>query len=153
MSEQPVVDIPADIAPPSKPALTFSAATRHWLPALILFLCGIISTFLLTNATYRQARRRPECKDIAVAAFCIMLAMVSFLTAILFLSFAYLFYLPALAGLAIALDRTARAEFVSRAALVVEPQQPPWAAPPSGFQTGARRIPPGLAQTARQAAS
>ncbi|MGA2997664.1 ABC transporter permease [Bradyrhizobium sp.] len=42
MSEQPVVDIPADIAPPSKPALTFSAATRHWLPALILFLAIVV---------------------------------------------------------------------------------------------------------------
>ena len=42
MSEQPVVDIPADIAPLSKPALTFSAATRHWLPALILFLATVV---------------------------------------------------------------------------------------------------------------
>jgi NitT/TauT family transport system permease protein len=42
VSEQPVVDIPADIAPLSKPALTFSAATRHWLPALILFLVTVV---------------------------------------------------------------------------------------------------------------
>ena len=42
MSEQPVVDVPADIAPLSKPALTFSAATRHWLPALILFLATVV---------------------------------------------------------------------------------------------------------------
>jgi NitT/TauT family transport system permease protein len=42
VSEQPVVDIPADIAPLSKPALTFSAATRHWLPALILFLATVV---------------------------------------------------------------------------------------------------------------
>jgi len=42
VSEQPVVDVPADIAPLSKPALTFSAATRHWLPALILFLATVV---------------------------------------------------------------------------------------------------------------
>jgi len=123
------------------------------IPALILFLCGIISTFLLTNATYRQARRRPECKDIAVAAFCIMLAMVSFLTAILFLSFAYLFYLPALAGLAISLARTAKAEFDSRTPSALEPQQLLWSGPPQSFHAGAGPIPTGLARTARQAAS
>ena len=42
MSEQPVVDIPADIAPLSKPAFTWSAATKHWLPALILFLVTVV---------------------------------------------------------------------------------------------------------------
>jgi O-antigen ligase len=117
------------------------------IPGLIFFLFGIISTFRLANATYRQARSRPECKDIAVAAFCIMLAMASFVTAITFLSFAYLFYLPTLAGLAIALERTAQAEFSSRDALASEPQQPPWGGVTNGFQTGAGRIP------ARQAVS
>jgi len=82
------------------------------IPGFILYLCAIISTFRLVNATYRQARLRPECKDIAVAAFCIMLAMAGFVSAIFFLNFAYFFYLPALAGLAIALDRAAQAEFI-----------------------------------------
>jgi hypothetical protein len=117
------------------------------IPGFILFLLGILSTFRLVNATYRQARLRPECKDIAVAAFCIMLAMASFVTAITFLSFAYLFYLPSLAGLAIALERTAAAEFSSRDALASEPQQPPWGGVTNGFQAGAGRIP------ARQAVS
>ena len=42
MSEQPVVDIPADIAPLSKSALTWNAATKHWLPAFILFLATVV---------------------------------------------------------------------------------------------------------------
>lgn len=42
MSERPVVDIPADIAPTPKPALTWSAATKHWLPSFILFLATIV---------------------------------------------------------------------------------------------------------------
>ena len=42
MSEHPVVDIPADIVPPPKPAFTWSAATKHWLPALILFLATVV---------------------------------------------------------------------------------------------------------------
>lgn len=123
-------------------------ASECGIPALILFVAGIVSAFLLLNSTWRQARRRPDCEDIAAASFFAMLAMVAFCTAIFFLSFAYFFYLPALAGLAIALDRTARAEFSSRAAQIVEPQQPPWAGPPSGFRG---RVPPGLARTAQAA--
>jgi NitT/TauT family transport system permease protein len=42
VSEQPVIDIPADIASPPKPAFTWSAATKHWLPALILFLATVV---------------------------------------------------------------------------------------------------------------
>jgi hypothetical protein len=125
-------------------------ASECGIPALILFVAGIVSTWLLLNSTWRQARARPDCKDIATASFYAMLAMVAFCTAITFLSFAYFFYLPALAGLGIALDRTARAEFSSRAAQIVEPQQPPWGVPPSGFRG---RISPGLTRTARQAAS
>jgi hypothetical protein len=126
-------------------------ASECGIPALILFLCGIVSTFRLLNSTFRQARRRSDCEDIAAASFFAMLAMVAFCTAIFFLSFAYFFYLPALAGLAIALDRTALAEFSSRVQ-DLGPQQPPWGGPPRGFHTGAGRVPPGLARTARQAA-
>jgi hypothetical protein len=127
-------------------------ASECGIPALILFLCGIGSTFRLLNSTFRQARRRSDCEDIAAASFFAMLAMVAFCTAIFFLSFAYFFYLPALAGLAIALDRTALAEFSSRVPQDLGPQQPPWGAPPRGFHTGAERVPPGLARTARQGA-
>jgi NitT/TauT family transport system permease protein len=42
VSEQPVIDISADIASPPKPAFTWSAATKHWLPALILFLATVV---------------------------------------------------------------------------------------------------------------
>jgi hypothetical protein len=128
-------------------------ASECGIPGLIIFLCGIVSTYLLLNSTLRQARQRPGCEDIAAACFFAMLAMVAFCTAIFFLSFAYFFYLPALAGLAIAVDRTARAEFISRAVPASVPQQPPWGGPPRGFHPDAGRIPPGLPRTARQAAS
>ncbi len=42
MSDQPVIDIPADMASPPKPALTWNAATKHWLPACILFLATVV---------------------------------------------------------------------------------------------------------------
>jgi NitT/TauT family transport system permease protein len=42
VSEQPLIDIPADIAPLPKPGFTWSAATKHWLPAFILFLATVV---------------------------------------------------------------------------------------------------------------
>jgi O-antigen ligase len=128
-------------------------ASECGIPALLLFIGGIVFAFLLLNSTWRQARQRPDCKDIAAASFHVMLAMVAFCTAIFFLSFAYFFYLPALAGLAIALDRTARAEFTSRAAQVLEPPQPPWDGPSHGFRTGVGWTPAGLARATQQTAS
>jgi O-antigen ligase len=86
------------------------------IPGLLLFLGGIISTFRLLNRIYREARRRPECHDIKVAVFCIMLALTGFCTTAAFLSFAYCFYLPAMGGLAVAVARGARQEFERRAA-------------------------------------
>jgi O-antigen ligase len=81
------------------------------VPGLIFYLSGIISSFLLLNRTYRQARRDPRHKQIATAAFCMMLAMVGFCVAITFLTIAYRFYLPAMAGLAIAVSAAAAREF------------------------------------------
>jgi hypothetical protein len=81
------------------------------IPALIFYLSGIFSTLLLLNRTYRQARRDPRHMQIATAAFCMMVSMVGFCVAITFLTIAYRFYLPAMAGLAIALSATAAKEF------------------------------------------
>lgn len=91
-------------------------ASECGIPGLLLFLGGIISSFRLLNATYREARRRPNCHDIRVAVFCVMLAMAGFCTAAAFLSLGYSFYLPAMAGLAVVLAKSARQEFASRAA-------------------------------------
>ncbi len=84
------------------------------IPAAILFIAGIVSTFLLLNRTFRQARNRPDCADIRAAVFCVSLALVAFCTAIAFVNFAYFFYLPAMAGLAIAMSKAAQVEFQSR---------------------------------------
>jgi O-antigen ligase len=81
------------------------------IPALIFYLSGIISTFLLLNRICRQARRDPRHRQIATAAFCMMLSMIGFCVAITFLTIAYRFYLPAMAGLAIALSAAAAREF------------------------------------------
>jgi len=84
------------------------------IPAAILFIAGIVSTFLLLNRTLRQARNRPECADIRAAVFCVSMAFTAFCTAIAFVNFAYFFYLPAVAGIAIAMSKAAQIEFYFR---------------------------------------
>ena len=91
-----------------------AAASECGMPALLLYLAGILSTFRLLNAVYRQARRRPECHDIRVATFCIMVALTGFCMAITFTNFTYFFYLPAMAGLAVSVFSAAQVEFRSR---------------------------------------
>jgi len=69
--------------------------------------------------TFRQARERPDCADIARIALCALVALTGFCVAIIFLSLAYTFYLPTLAGFAVGLSRAAAGEFRIR------PQGPP----------------------------
>jgi len=84
------------------------------IPALIAFLAGIGSAFLLLLKTHRQSRDRPECRDISKMALCVIISMAGFCAAIIFLSLAYTFYLPTFAGLAIAIHRAAGIEFRTR---------------------------------------
>jgi O-antigen ligase len=107
------------------------------IPALLFFLAGIGSTFALFHATYRQARKRPDCRDIRTAVFCITLGYAGFCVAIAFLNFGYFFYFPAMGGLAIAVRAAARREIQTRG--VYKPPAPPQMAVPSDtFLAGAR---------------
>jgi hypothetical protein len=75
------------------------------IPALLFALGGVITSYRLMRKLHREAQRRPDCEDIRDGAFCGMLAIVGFCAAISFLNFAYVFYLPAMGGLAIMLSR------------------------------------------------
>jgi O-antigen ligase len=90
-------------------------ASECGFPGFLLFVAGILSSLRLLNRTYRKARGRPECEDIRTVAFCVMLSTIGFCTAATFLSLAYTFYLPALAGLSIAIAGAADWEFAARA--------------------------------------
>ena len=70
------------------------------IPGFLIFVAGIVSTWLLLNAVYREAQQRPDCGDIALAVLCMMVGMVGFVVAITFLTFGYFFYLPAMGGFA-----------------------------------------------------
>jgi O-antigen ligase len=100
------------------------------IPALALYLAGIVSTFLMLNRVYRRACGKPDCADIRNAAFCIMLAMTAYCTATTFLNFAYFFYLPAIASLAIAVSNAAQVEFDRRSSQEPQPGfMPPYRRP------------------------
>jgi O-antigen ligase len=105
------------------------------IPALGLFLAAIGSTFLLLRQIYRRARAQPfpqdpEFQEIAHAANCLMMSLVTFGVAIFFLSLGYRFFMPALTGFAATLWMGADAIF-SRSGQ-------PWPPPPgAGF-----RMPP-----------
>jgi hypothetical protein len=84
------------------------------VPALGLYIAGILSTFFMANRVYKRAREKPEYDDIKTMAFCIMLAMTTYCVAITFVNFGYFFYLPAMSSLVIAVSQAAQREFASR---------------------------------------
>jgi O-antigen ligase len=91
-------------------------ASENGIPALFFFLAGIVTSMRLLTRVYRTAKNRPEFREIASTAFCLMLSLVSFCTAIFFLNFGYFFYLPAMSGLAMSVSIAAEAEFRKAAA-------------------------------------
>ncbi|MGA2723340.1 MAG: O-antigen ligase family protein [Bryobacteraceae bacterium] len=82
--------------------------------AALFYVAAVFSSFRLLSSVFRQARARRDCQDIRLAAFCVMLGMVGYCTAITFLNFAYFFYLPAMVGLAVSFSRAAEREFRAR---------------------------------------
>lgn len=100
------------------------------IPAVVVYIAAIVSTFLMMNKVYRQAGLRADCEDIRVAAFCIMLSITAYCAGILFVNFAYFFYLPLMSSLVIAVCTAANAEFVRRGPGAV--QTPVYAAPQWG---------------------
>jgi O-antigen ligase len=94
------------------------------IPGLLLYVCGIAAAFRLLNKTYKRAGKDPRNRDIAVAAFCVMLSLVGFCTVITFLTIGYRFYLPALCGLAITLACAAEKEMAARSSRSSVPFRP-----------------------------
>ena len=102
------------------------------LPAMLFYMAAIAYAFGMLSKLHKQSRQREENKDITILALCVMLSFVGYFTIILFLNFAYFFYMPALVGLACMICYAGRRELASRAAIAAEqPAQPamPWMAP------------------------
>jgi len=82
------------------------------IPAAFCYIAGILSGLFMLNRTMAKARR-DKVPIIVTSAFCCMLSIVMIATAMAFLSLGYRFYMPALTGMAIALDRILRLEFMN----------------------------------------
>jgi hypothetical protein len=82
-------------------------ASECGIPGLILFVGGIVSSFLIFRRIGRDLGTNVQAANFTYAAFCMRLAMVMFCTAILFLNFSYFFYLPTLGGISIAMGYAA----------------------------------------------
>jgi O-antigen ligase len=90
----------------------------------LLFVAAIVSTFVMLNQLYGVARQYPGLEQVGTAAFCMMIAIVGFCTAIFFLSLAFSVYLPIVSGLAIAFTRAVNQELKVRSAPVFAAMRP-----------------------------
>jgi O-antigen ligase len=77
------------------------------IPTAFCYIGAIICALLSLNRTMLKARR-DKLPFMVAAAFCTLLSMAMVGTTMAFLSLAYKFYMPALTGLAIALERVLR---------------------------------------------
>jgi putative inorganic carbon (hco3(-)) transporter len=85
------------------------------IPALLFFLAAIIATYRMLDEVYREAGKRPrtqENQQIRATAFCLLISLVGFCVASLFLTLAYRFYLPALSAQAIVLYRAVQRKWI-----------------------------------------
>lgn len=83
------------------------------IPSLILLIAAMVSTYRLLKKTEQMAGTSPAYREIGMAAYCVIIALVAFSTCIFFLSLIYRFYLPALSGIAIALSEAMRGQIAS----------------------------------------
>jgi O-antigen ligase len=91
-------------------------SSENGIPGLLFYLAGIVSPFLLIQRSWKRVRNDLELAEIATACFCLSVGVVGFCAAILFVNFAYFFYLPAFAGLAIAMGGAVNREIALRKA-------------------------------------
>ena len=78
-------------------------ASENGFLGLILYLGGLFSTLVLVNNIGQSVKRVGKLREIASTVICTRLSLISFSVAIFFVNFAYFFYLPTIAGTAIAL--------------------------------------------------
>lgn len=82
--------------------------SENGLPGLIFYVGGIFSSLLLLNRTGRLLAGKRGVKQAATAVMCVRISLISFCVTIFFLNFGYFFYLPALAGIAIAVAASSK---------------------------------------------
>ena len=74
------------------------------IPALIFYLCCLITCFRLNYRMHKETRRRPELKTHAAVSLCMLLCIVAYMIDTIFDQLAYFSYLPILGGITVALS-------------------------------------------------
>ena len=80
-------------------------SSESGIPGFLLYMAIIFSVFAALVRVWRRSRKRKDLKPYFHVAYCLMLMLVIYLVGASFGSSAYNFFLPTLAGLAVALDR------------------------------------------------
>ena len=107
------------------------------LPGLFLYCLAMLFCFKIVRSVEKRARPYPALASLRHMAFALGLALIAFTGTAVFASNAYLYYFPMLAGLCVAVERSAAAQFAALAA--VEP--PPPAQFPAGGEISATAVP------------
>jgi O-antigen ligase len=90
-------------------------------PALFCLVASLLSSFRMLSGTVRRAKRDTRFKQFEMAAYFTQLGMIGFCVASFFLSLAYHFYFPAIAGVAMVVSITAQREMDRKAAAAAVP--------------------------------
>ena len=99
------------------------------IPAAIFLVAGLVSSFGILRRIGREWGKDVRAKEFTQAAFFLRLSVVAFCSAIFFLNFAYLFHLPMIGGISIAMghasedlnERVNSGEFGQRTEITKDP--------------------------------
>jgi O-antigen ligase len=80
-----------------------AAACECGFPGFILFMGGVLTSFLTFWRIKRKFQGDRRAKPVAQAALCMQLMMVMFCIAVAFLNFTYAFHFPLMVGISIAM--------------------------------------------------
>jgi O-antigen ligase len=96
------------------------------IPALVVFVAILVSTFRTATRIHRLSSKRPEpsMKAVAAVASALRYSVLAYATTSLFLSVAYQALLPTLAGMVVALEYSVARQLAAPASSPV-PVQPP----------------------------
>jgi O-antigen ligase len=107
-------------------------ASENGFPGFFLFIGGILSTLFLLQSTSRGLAGKRGVGDSIAAVHCLRMGLIGFCATIFFVNFAYFFYLPALAGIAIAIAAGSKQrlrDIAAKSHTKVTVPSPPVAAP------------------------
>jgi O-antigen ligase len=83
-------------------------ASENGFPGFIFYVAGMLSSLLLLNKTGRLFVGKPDLEEVNAAILCVRIGLISFCVTIFFVNFGYFFYLPALAGIVIAVAASSK---------------------------------------------